>query len=115
VLQKNLFIISRLICIFLSAKGFNQWLFKVSVETTYCGSCGILIALIINDMGSANKKITTFDPDGKDSARSVFCNIFSDWVSPHLCDIRRKELIAQGTFSCADCSIARGDASAVSR
>ena len=77
-------------------------------ETTSSGTLGIYIALIINDMEQSNKNITTSDPGAQGSAHAVFCKIFSDWVSPHLCDIRRKELIAQDTFSCDGCPSAPG-------
>jgi len=69
---------------------------------------GIFIALIINDMGQANNNPTNSDEGGQESGRTVYCKLFSDQVSPHLCDIRRKELIAQDTFSCDGCPSAPG-------
>ena len=60
-------------------------------------------------MRNANKQITNSDQGGQGSFRPIFCKIFSDWVSPHLCEIRRKELSAQGTFSCEDCTFAQGE------
>ena len=71
---------------------------------------GIYIALKIKDMDQIDNKITNSEPAGPESDRPVFCKIFSDWVSRHLCDIRRKELIAQGSFSCEGCPNFSGNA-----
>ncbi len=35
---------------------------------------------------------------------TVYCKLFSDMVSEHLCVLRKKELIAKGGFSCEGCT-----------
>lgn len=39
-------------------------------------------------------------PDG---ATTVLCKLFSDAITHHLCDVRRRELNARGIFSCEGC------------
>jgi hypothetical protein len=55
-------------------------------------------------MGVANKKNSISSTGRRGDGQTIFCKIFSDSVSRHLCDIRRKELNAQGTFSCEGCA-----------
>jgi hypothetical protein len=38
------------------------------------------------------------------TSMTVFCKLFSDTISRHLCDLRRRELNTQGIFSCEGCS-----------
>jgi hypothetical protein len=34
---------------------------------------------------------------------TVYCKLFSDSITIHLCDLRRQELNARGIFSCEGC------------
>src|SRR5512139_3995430 len=68
---------------------------------------GKVFAIIVNAMRKQVKNTRSAATDSK-SDDTVYCKIFSDQVSPHLCDIRRKELISQGTFSCENCSNTTG-------
>ena len=36
---------------------------------------------------------------------TIFCKLFTDMVTEHLCAIRRRELNARGGFSCEGCSM----------
>ena len=38
---------------------------------------------------------------------TIFCKLFTDRVTEHLCFIRRRELNARGGFSCEGCSMER--------
>ena len=38
-----------------------------------------------------------------EAATTVFCKLFSDTVTRHLCDLRRQELNTRGIFSCDGC------------
>lgn len=40
-----------------------------------------------------------------DSATTVYCKLFADRVTRHLCALRRQELNAKGGFSCEGCSM----------
>ncbi len=39
-----------------------------------------------------------------DQARVIYCMMFDDRVSKHLCDLRRRELGDRGGFSCEGCN-----------
>jgi len=45
---------------------------------------------------------STYPPE-PDSPITVFCKLFSDRVSLHLCMLRKKELDLKGGFSCEGC------------
>ncbi len=59
--------------------------------------------------------MTRFNRDGVSSAwrleangsATVYCKLFSDTVSEQLCELRKKELIVKGGFSCEGCSRGR--------
>jgi len=72
---------------------------------------GIGIAFNYNNMKLDSNKNIFSDSGDREAGRTIFCRLFSDQVSSHLCDIRRKELISQGTFTCEGCSFAPGDTS----
>ncbi len=42
---------------------------------------------------------------GMEPGKTVYCKLFNDMVTPHLCVLRRKELNAKGGFSCKGCSM----------
>lgn len=42
-------------------------------------------------------------PHVTDAEITVLCRLFSDTITRHLCDLRRRELNAHGIFSCEGC------------
>lgn len=54
------------------------------------------------------RKNTLADVDGRSKGQEVpaiFCKLFTDMVTEHLCFIRRRELNSRGGFSCEGCSL----------
>lgn len=41
--------------------------------------------------------------DERETGATAYCQLFADLVTGHLCELRRKELNAQGAFSCEGC------------
>ncbi len=64
---------------------------------------GTVIALIINDMDKSHNIRYTIEPQTTKGADTVRCKLFSDSISRHLCELRRRELNASGIFSCEGC------------
>ena len=58
-------------------------------------------------------KIDGIDTTGKyyttNGEATVACKLFSDTVTRHLCDLRRRELNAHGIFSCEGCDAITND------
>lgn len=54
-----------------------------------------------------NVSIGSRDSCSTDSLNTVYCKLFADRVTLHLCILRRKELNAKGGFSCEGCSMER--------
>ncbi len=54
------------------------------------------------------RKSTMAHVDGRCKGQDVpaiFCKLFTDMVTDHLCVIRRQELNSRGGFSCEGCSM----------
>lgn len=45
----------------------------------------------------------TSELHASEAAMTVFCKLFSDKISRHLCDLRRRELSDREIFSCKGC------------
>ena len=54
----------------------------------------------MDNMDSVDKSSEHYKTSG---IATVFCKLFSDTVTRHLCDLRRRELNAHGIFSCEGC------------
>ena len=70
---------------------------------------GTVIALIIKYMDKTDSIYKASDLHVTDAATTVFCRLFSDRVTHHLCDLRRRELNARGIFSCEGCTALNND------
>lgn len=69
---------------------------------------GTIIAFIIKYMDKSDDKEDIERSAGPltGTSMTVFCKLFSDTISIHLCDLRRRELNAHGIFSCEGCASA---------
>jgi len=56
-------------------------------------------------MAHKMKKSRSGDSPVSDDQTTVFCKLFSDRISEHLCGLRRKELDHKGGFLCEGCPI----------
>jgi hypothetical protein len=56
-------------------------------------------------MARKMKKSRSSDPPVPDGQATVFCKLFSDCISGHLCGLRRRELDRKGGFLCEGCPI----------
>jgi len=54
-------------------------------------------------MDEQNSIDMTGDRHVNEAAMTIYCKLFSDTVTSHLCDLRRRELNARGIFSCEGC------------
>lgn len=52
-----------------------------------------------NDLGSCRSN------SRNDGVVTIYCKLFSDRVTWHLCELRRKELNSKGGFSCSGCAM----------
>jgi hypothetical protein len=71
-------------------------------------SFGTLIAFNINKMEHFDEHAQSDHSLARDAGFMVYCKMFSDQVTNHLCEIRRQELNSRGIFSCNGCLATHG-------